>query len=87
MEQANLSQLGPTLGGAGANYDHRDPEQMAVRERWGGPVTEAPGSATRTPGSLLRGLVSTALTSPSLPANHPAEIVGILRFFLGEQSR
>ena len=60
---------------------------MAVRERWGGPVTEAPGSATRTPGSLLRGLVSTALTLPSLPANHSAEIVGILRFFLGEQSR
>ena len=53
----------------------------------GGPVTEAPGSATRTPGSLLRGLVSTALTLPSLPANHSAEIVGILRFFLGEQSR
>ena len=50
-------------------------------------MTEALGSATRTPDSLLRGLVSTALTLPSLPANHPAEIVGILRFFLGEQSR
>ena len=53
----------------------------------GGSVTEAPGRAVRTPDSLLRGLVSTALTLPSLPANHPTEIVGILRFFLGEQSR
>jgi len=53
----------------------------------GGPVTEASGCAVGTPDSLLRGLVSTALTLPSLPANHPAEIVGILRFFLGEQSR
>ena len=53
----------------------------------GGPMTEASGCAVRTPDSLLRGLVSTALTLPSLPANHPTEIVGILRFFLGEQSR
>ena len=53
----------------------------------GGPVTEASGCAVGTPDSLLRGPVSTALTLPSLPANHPAEIVGILRFFLGEQSR
>ena len=44
-------------------------------------MTEAPGRAVRTPDSLLRGLVSTVLTLPSLPANHPAEIVGILRFF------
>ena len=50
-------------------------------------MTEAPGCVVRTPDSLLRGLVSIALTLPSLPANHPAEIVGILRFFLGEQSR
>ena len=53
----------------------------------GGPMTEASGCAVGTPDSLLRGLVSTALTLPSLPANHPTEIVGILRFFLGEQSR
>ena len=53
----------------------------------GGPVTETPGYAVRTPNSLLRGLVSTALTLPSLASNHPAEIVGILRFFLSEQSR
>ena len=46
-----------------------------------GPVTEAPGRAARTPDSLLRGLVSTALTLPSLPPKNPAEIVGILRFF------
>ena len=50
-------------------------------------MTEASGYAVRTPDSLLRGPVSTALTLPSLPANHPAEIVGILRFFLSEQSR
>ena len=49
----------------------------------GGPVTEAPGCVVRTPDSLLRGLVSTALTLPSLPPKHPAGIVGILRFFTG----
>ena len=53
----------------------------------GGPMTEVSGCAVGTPDSLLRGPVSTALTLPSLPANHPTEIVGILRFFLGEQSR
>ena len=53
----------------------------------GGPVTEAPGRAARTPDSLLRGLVSTALTLPSLPPKHPAEIVGILRFLSGVQRR
>ena len=53
----------------------------------GGPMTEASGCAVRTPDSLLRGPVSTALTLPSLPANHPAEIVGILRFFFGVQRR
>ena len=52
-----------------------------------GPVTEAPGRAARTPDSLLRGLVSTALTLPSLPAKHPAGIVGILRFLSGVQRR
>ena len=53
----------------------------------GGPMAEASGCAVRTPDSLLRGLVSTVLTLPSLPANHPAEIVGILRFFFGVQRR
>ena len=52
-----------------------------------GPVTEAPGRAARTPDSLLRGLVSTALTLPSLPPKNPAEIVGILRFPSGVQRR
>ena len=52
-----------------------------------GPVTEAPGRAARTPDSLLRGLVSTALTLPSLPPKNPAEIVGILRFLSGVQRR
>ena len=50
-------------------------------------MTEAPGRAVRTPDSLLRGLVSTVLTLTSLALKRPAEIVGILRFFLGEQSR
>ena len=53
----------------------------------GGPVTEASGCAVRTPDSLLRGLVSTALTLPSLPPKNPAEIVGILRFLSGVQRR
>ena len=53
----------------------------------GGPVTEAPGYAVRTPDSLLRGPVSTALTLPSLPSKRPAGIVGILRFFSGVRLR
>ena len=53
----------------------------------GGPVTEAPGYAVRTPDSLPRGLVSTALTSTSLPSKHPTGIVGILRFLPGVQPR
>ena len=53
----------------------------------GRPVTEAPGSATRTPGSLLRGPVSTALTSTSPAPVRPAGIVGILRFFFGVRRR
>ncbi len=53
----------------------------------GGPVTETPGYALRTPNSLLRGPVSTAPTLPSLPSKRPAGIVGILRFFLGVRRR
>ena len=53
----------------------------------GGPVTEAPGSAARTPDSLLRCPVSTALTLPSLPPKRPAGIVEILRFLSGAQHR
>ena len=44
-------------------------------------MTEAPGSATRTPDSLLRGLVSTVLTLTGPASMFPAGIVGILRFF------
>ena len=50
-------------------------------------MTEAPGSATRTPDSLLRGLVSTVLTLTSLALKRPAGIVGILRFLSGVQRR
>ena len=53
----------------------------------GGPVTETPGYAVRTPNSLLRGPVSTAPTLPSLPSKRPAGIVEILRFFLGVRRR
>ena len=53
----------------------------------GGPVTEASGCAVRTPDSLLRGLVSTALTLPSLPSKRPAGIVGILRLSFGVRLR
>ena len=53
----------------------------------GGPVTEAPGSAARTPDSLLRGPVSTALTSTSPASVRPAGIVEILRFLFGVQPR
>ena len=53
----------------------------------GGPVTEAPGRAARTPDSLLRGLVSTALTLAGPTSVRPAGIVGILRFLSGVQRR
>ena len=52
-----------------------------------GAETGAPGSAVRTHGLTPARPVSTALTLPSLPANHPAEIVGILRFLSGVQRR
>ena len=50
-------------------------------------MTEAPGRAVRTPDSLLRGLVSTALTSTGPTSVRPAGIVGILRLFFGVQRR
>ena len=50
-------------------------------------MTEAPGRAVRTPDSLLRGPVSTVLTSTGPTSVRPAEIVGILRFFVGVQRR
>ena len=78
---------GETQSGAGANYDHRDPAQMAVRERWGRTCDGAPGRAVRTPDSLLRGPVSTALTLAGPTSVRPAGIVGILRFLSGVQRR
>ena len=81
-------------------YSRRDSKRSRRRTmttgpqlRWragnggGRPVTETPGCAARTPDSLLRGLVSTALTSTSLSPKNPAEIVGILRFFFGVRRR
>ena len=53
----------------------------------GEPATEAPGCAVRTPNSLLRGPVSTALTSTSPASVRPAGIVEILRFLFGVQPR
>ena len=53
----------------------------------GRPVTETPGCAARTPDSLLRGPVSTALTSTSPASVRPAGIVEILRFLFGVQRR
>ena len=70
-----------------SNHDHRAPAQTAGRGRWGRTCDGAPGRAARTPDSLLRGLVSTALTSTSLSPKNPAEIVGILRFLSGVQRR
>ena len=68
-----------------SNHDLRTPRRQRAG---GGPVTEAPGCATKNPAdSLPRGPVSTALTSTIQPPKHPAEIVGILRFVLGVQRR
>ena len=53
----------------------------------GGPVTETPGYAVRTPNSLLRGPVSTVLTSTGPASMFPAGIVEILRFFFGVRRR
>jgi len=66
---------------------NRAPAQTAVRERWGGPVTKAPGSVARTPDSLLRDTVSTALTLLDRASMFPAGIVEILRLFFGVRRR
>ena len=75
---------GDTQSGAGVQPSMTTGTLRRWRAGSGGgePVTETPGRAARTPGSLLRGPVSTALTSTSLPSKHPAGIVEILRFFL-----
>ena len=53
----------------------------------GEPVREEPSSAVTTPDSLLRGPVSTALTSAGPASVRPAGIVGILRFLSGVRHR
>ena len=50
-------------------------------------MTEALGSAEEPRTPLPRAPVSTTLTLPRLLPKHPAEIVGILRFFFGVQRR
>ena len=50
-------------------------------------MTGAPDRAVRSPDSLLRGPVSTALTLTGPTSMFPAGIVGILRFFFGVRRR
>ena len=80
---------GDTQSGAGVQPSMTTGTLRRWRAGSGGgePVTETPGRAVRTPDSLLRGLVSTALTSTSLPPKRPARIVGILRFLPSTQRR
>ena len=85
----------PTRGKTRANSGRGQSRTMTTgpqrRRRAGNggvePVTEAPVHAARTPDSLLRGPVSTALTLPSLPSKRPAGIVEILRLFFGVRLR
>ena len=81
----------PTHTDSGRGW-HQTLTTGTLRRWWagvggGGPVTEAPGSAARTPDSLPRGPVSTALTSTSPASVRPAGIVEILRFLFGVQRR
>ena len=69
------------------NPDHQTLRRRRAGSGGGGPVTGAPGRATRTPDSLLRGLVSTALTLAGPTSVRPAGIVGILRFLSGVPRR
>ena len=69
------------------NPDHQTLRGRRAGNGGGGPVTGAPGRAARTPDSLLRGLVSTALTLAGPTSVRPAGIVGILRFLSGVQRR
>ena len=86
------SWIRPTRGKTRERGRRRTMTTGTLRRWWagvggGGPVTEAPGSAARTPDSLLRGPVSTALTSTSPASVRPAGIVEILRFLFGVQRR
>ena len=85
----SVGRLGARLKAEPAsNHDHRDPAQAAGRGRWGRTCDGGAGHCRKPHGlSLLRGPVSTALTLAGPTSVRPAGIVGILRFFLGEQSR
>ncbi len=77
VEQADSGRLGAEPA---SNHDHRTPAQASGRSRWGQTCDGGAGHCRKTHGlSLLRDLVSTALTLPSLPSKRPAGIVGILR--------
>jgi len=79
--RANSSQF---WAGPESNHDHRDPAQMAGRERWRRTCEKGAGLCGKNHGlSLLRGPVSTVLTLTSLALKRPARIVEILRFFFG----
>ena len=79
LTRANSSQF---WAGPESNHDHRDPAQMAVRERWRRTCEGGVGLYRTNHGlSLLRGPVSTVLTLTSLASKRPAGILGILRFF------
>ena len=79
VEQADSGRLGAEPA---SNHDHRDPAQMAGRERCRRTREGGAGLYRTNHGlSLLRGPVSTALTLTSLASKRPAGIVGILRFF------
>ena len=85
MEQAYSDRLG---AGPESSHDHRDPAQMAGRERWRRTCEGGAGLYRTNHGlSLLRGPVSTVLTLTSLALKRPAGIVGILRFFFGVRRR
>ncbi|VTX83405.1 Uncharacterised protein [Actinomyces naeslundii] len=85
----------PTRGKTRANSGRGQSRTMTTgpqrRRRAGNggvePVTEAPVHAVRAPDSLLRGLVSTALTLTGPTSMFPAGIIGILRFFFGVRLR
>ena len=71
-----------------SNHDHRAPAQTAGRGRWGRTCDGGAGPCRKPHGlSLLRGLVSTALTLAGPTSVRPAGIVGILRFLSGVPRR
>ena len=65
------------------NPDHQTLRRRRAGDGGDGPVTGAPDRAARTPDSLPRGPVSTALTLTGPTSVRPAGIVEILRFLPG----